>query len=116
MVSPSIFLFSNKLEFQKALRVPLFTILKTSRFLNLRYSADFGRSRLVNFVHTVFHKVLNYCKKTIMTNSFHFLCVFLNSTTWTKDRKFEEKNVGSNGNLLIERVFTNIQVEKRMDK
>ena len=31
----------------KSPKVHLFTILKTSRFLSLRYSADFGRSRLV---------------------------------------------------------------------
>ena len=39
---PSIFfIFCNQLEFRKARRVPLFTIL------SLRYGADFGRSRLV---------------------------------------------------------------------
>ena len=42
-----LFILWNKLEFLKAQKVHLFTILKTSRFLNLRNSADFGRSRLV---------------------------------------------------------------------
>ena len=38
---PSIFLIlCNKLDFQKVERVPPFTILKTLRFLSLRYSAD----------------------------------------------------------------------------
>ena len=47
--APSIFLllFSNKVEFQKAQRVPFFTTSKTSRFLSLRCSADFDRCRLV---------------------------------------------------------------------
>ena len=40
-------IFCNKLDFQKAERVPPFTILKPSPFLSLRYSADFRRSRLV---------------------------------------------------------------------
>ena len=45
---PSFFLiFCNKLDFQKVERVPPCTILKTLRFLSLRYSADFRRSRLV---------------------------------------------------------------------
>ena len=35
------FIFCNQLEFHKAQKVPSFTIL------SLRYSADFGRSRLV---------------------------------------------------------------------
>ena len=35
------FIFCNQLEFHKAQSVPRFTIL------SLRYSADFGRSRLV---------------------------------------------------------------------
>ena len=48
----NFFLFCNKLEFQKAQRVPPFTILKTSRFLYLRYSADFGHSRLVIFLNS----------------------------------------------------------------
>ena len=39
---------TNKLEFQKAQRITPFTIFKTLRFLSLRYSADFGRSRLVS--------------------------------------------------------------------
>ena len=67
---PSIFLiFCNKLDFQKAQRVPPFTIFDIVRFfeiifchkncffsvfknfalLSLRYSADFRRSRLVLF-------------------------------------------------------------------
>ena len=33
--------------FSKSLKGPPFTILKTLRFLSLRYSADFRRSRLV---------------------------------------------------------------------
>ena len=37
----NFFIFCNQLEFHKARRVPLFTIL------SLRYGADFGRSRLV---------------------------------------------------------------------
>ena len=40
-------IFCNNLDFQKAERVLPFTILQTLRFLNLRYSADFRRSRLV---------------------------------------------------------------------
>ena len=40
------FIFCNQLEFHKARRVPPFTIL------SLRYSADFGRSRLVCFLQT----------------------------------------------------------------
>ena len=44
------FIFCNKLDFQKAERVHLFTILKTWRFLSLRYSADFKRSRLVTLL------------------------------------------------------------------
>ena len=40
-------IFCNKLDFQKAQRVPPSTILKTSRFLSLGYGADFRRSRLV---------------------------------------------------------------------
>ena len=40
-------IFCNKIDFQKARSVPLFSILKTLRFLSLRYSADFRRSRLV---------------------------------------------------------------------
>ena len=44
---PSIYLiFCNKLDFQKARRVPLLQVQKL-RFLSLRYSADFRRSRLV---------------------------------------------------------------------
>ena len=47
-VLPSIFLiFCNKLDFQKVEKVSPFTILKSLRFLSLRYSADFRRSRLV---------------------------------------------------------------------
>ena len=46
---PSIFLmFCNKLDFQKVERVPPYTIFKTLRFLILRYSVDFRRSRLVS--------------------------------------------------------------------
>ena len=45
--SPSFLIFCNKLDFQKVERVPLFTIIKTLRFLSLRYSADFRRFRLV---------------------------------------------------------------------
>ena len=42
-VPPSIFfIFCHQLEFNKTQRVPPFTIL------SLRYSADFGRSRLVS--------------------------------------------------------------------
>ena len=49
-VAPSFFLiFCNKLDFQKAQRVPPSTILKTLRFLSLGYGADFRRSRLVVF-------------------------------------------------------------------
>ena len=45
-VPPSSFLiFCSKLKFQTAQKV--FTILGTFRFLSLRYSADFRRSRLV---------------------------------------------------------------------
>ena len=33
--------FCSKLKFQKAQRVSIFTILKTLRFLSLRYGADF---------------------------------------------------------------------------
>ena len=40
-------IFCNKLDFQKAQRVPPSTILKTLRFLSLGYGADFTRSRLV---------------------------------------------------------------------
>ena len=40
-------IFCNKLDFQKAQRVPPSTILKTLRFLSLGYGADFRRSRLV---------------------------------------------------------------------
>ena len=44
------FIFCNKLEFQKAQRVPPSTILtKPLRFFSLRYSAVFGHSRLVIF-------------------------------------------------------------------
>ena len=44
-VPPSIvFILCNQLEFHKAQRVPPFTIL------SLRYSADFGRSRLVHLL------------------------------------------------------------------
>ena len=44
----SIFLiFCNKLDFQKAQRVLLSTILQTLHFLSLGYGADFRRSRLV---------------------------------------------------------------------
>ena len=39
-------IFCNKLDFQKAQRIPS-TILKTLRFLSLGYGADFRRSRLV---------------------------------------------------------------------
>ena len=47
---PSVFsIFCSKLDFQKARRVPLFTVVKNLRFLSLRYSADFRRSRLVCF-------------------------------------------------------------------
>ena len=38
-----------------SLKGPPFTILKTLRFLSLRYSADFGRSRLV-FIFLWFQK------------------------------------------------------------
>ena len=48
-VAPSFFLiFCNKLDFQKAQRVPPSTILKTLRFLSFGYGADFRRSRLVS--------------------------------------------------------------------
>ena len=40
-------ILEKKLDFQKAQRVPPSTILKTLRFLSLRYGADFRRSRLV---------------------------------------------------------------------
>ena len=40
-------IFCNKLDFQKAQRVPPSTILRTLRFLSLGYGADFRRSRLV---------------------------------------------------------------------
>ena len=47
---PSFFsIFCNKLDFQKAERGPLFTILKPLGFLSLRYSANFGRFRLVSY-------------------------------------------------------------------
>ena len=39
--------FATNLSFKKVRRVPLFAIFKTLRFLSLRYSADFDRSRLV---------------------------------------------------------------------
>ena len=39
----------NKLDFQKAQRVPPLVILKTLRFLSLGYGAYFRRSRLVHF-------------------------------------------------------------------
>ena len=49
---PSFFLiFCNKLDFQKVQMVSPFTISKTLRFLSLRYSADFRRSRLVFSFH-----------------------------------------------------------------
>ena len=52
--SPSMFLiFCNKLYFQKVERDPPFTILKPLRFLSLRYSSDFSRSRLVHHNHTM---------------------------------------------------------------
>ena len=44
------FIFCYQLEFHKTQRVPPFTIL------SLRYSADFGRSRLVIKYHTVNYK------------------------------------------------------------
>ena len=48
---PSIFLiFCNKLDFQKVERVLPFTILKTLRFLRLRYSSDFRRSCFVSLL------------------------------------------------------------------
>ena len=48
MVPTSIFfLFSDKLDFQKAQLVLPSTVLKTSRFLSLRYSANFRHSLLV---------------------------------------------------------------------
>ena len=46
-------IFCNKLDFRKAEIVPPFTILKTLRFLSLRYSADFRRSRLVVILYFV---------------------------------------------------------------
>ena len=51
--SPLFSIFCHKLEFQKAQRVPSVTILKTLRFLSLRYSAGFGRSRLSS-IHKIF--------------------------------------------------------------
>ena len=61
-------IFCNKLDFRKAEIVPPFTILKTLRFLSLRYSADFRRSRLVFYPHELTKIVLkcftkNYCTK-----------------------------------------------------
>ena len=41
------FLIFQQTGVSKSPKGPLFTILKTWRFLRLRYSADFGRSRLV---------------------------------------------------------------------
>ena len=51
-VLPSVFFyfFCNRMEFKKAQWVHSFTILKTLRFLSLRYSANFGRFRFVYFL------------------------------------------------------------------
>ena len=49
------------LEFQKAQRVPSFTILKNLRILSLRYIAAFGRSRLVREnSYRSFQKLVDY--------------------------------------------------------
>ena len=53
----NFFIFCNQLEFHKAQRVPPFTIL------SLRYSADFGRSRLV--YHIAIHDVTMEDKSSI---------------------------------------------------
>ena len=42
------FTFSHILQQTGAQRGPPFTILKTLRILSLKYSADLGRSRIVN--------------------------------------------------------------------
>ena len=58
------FIFCHQLEFHKTQRVPPFTIL------SLRYSADFGRSRLVLvciFFEIFFRKIFEYCKREYLT-------------------------------------------------
>ena len=63
---PSMFLiFCNQLEFHKAQRVPTFTIL------SLRYSADFGRSRLVD---KLVHGNVIMCVEDLVKN----LVIFVN--------------------------------------
>ena len=59
-------IFCNKLDFQKAQRLPPFTILKTFRFLSLGYSANFRRSVLLAHRNPCFSRmpVLNKVELT----------------------------------------------------
>ena len=72
MFSLFFFLFSNKLEFKKAQKVHLFTILKTSRFLRLRYSADVPG---LVFLIEPFSAVINFSGKQLEVD-FLFLSKF----------------------------------------
>ena len=70
-------IFCNKLDFQKAQKVPSFTILKPLRFLSLWYSADFGRSRLDLKLQSLFQKVKNSCNIETSETSENYFSVTL---------------------------------------
>ena len=57
------FIFCNQLEFHNAQRVAPFTIL------SLRYSADVGRSRLVNILHFPLFSIVRLFQMTILSES-----------------------------------------------
>ena len=62
----------NKLDFQKTQWVPLFTISKSLSFLNLRYGADFRRSRLALTLH-----VAAFSSPYLLTNSLNEMNIYL---------------------------------------
>ena len=86
---PSFFLiFCNKLEFQKA-----FYILKTLRFLSLRYSADFRRSRLVQCLQTLIHANSASSEVLKFEKINNRKCSSVNSRTVTADHIVVTPNV-----------------------
>ena len=75
------FIFCHQLEFHKTQRVPLFTIL------SLRYSADFGRSRLVHVTYMWKNSWLRWLylrNKVELSNNFQI-------NPWSLDRTMYKK-------------------------
>ena len=70
---PSFFDILHQIGFSKSRTGPPFTILRTLRFLSLRYNADFRRSPLVPMKTRILNYEINshFCRKQLAEHNYN---------------------------------------------